>query len=270
MTTDFRHGLSATRFPLYILGKPALVLMLTAWLTAACTRFLPPEIPRDMEAERMVAGLRLTNAGLTRFKCVGKVTLSGPDRPSRSFRAAMAGQLADRLRIDMFAPFGGSAGTISSDGKHLFFVMHPSGEYHKKRFGNGSLSRMIHMDVTVGDLLELLAGRIPMDDEWSARSTPDERGQRPQLVFVDRWGRTRQRITVDAALHPVESVWFDGNGNPTHTLTVAGQQVIDGFVLPTRINLSAPSGEGVSVSLDRYEANASLDENLFTLAPLPS
>ena len=193
--------------------------------------------------------------------------MSGPRQSAQSFRAAMAGQLSDRLRIDMFAPFGGSAGTVSSDGKHLFLVMHPSREYYKKRLGSGSLEQMIQIDVSVGDLLELLVGRIPMDTEFSARLAYDENQAQPHLVLVDRWGRTRQRVTVDASMHPVASVWFDDHQNPIYTLTVTGTQTIDGFVLPMRIDLSAPSGERVSVTLDRYEVNARFDESLFTPAP---
>ncbi|MBC2713097.1 MAG: hypothetical protein HGJ94_19535 [Desulfosarcina sp.] len=270
MTTNIRPRLLPDRFPSYTMGWSALILILAAWLPAACTRFSTPEIQRDMAAEQMVVSLRQTNAGLTRFKCVGKISLSGPNRPAQSFRAAMAGQLADRLRIDMFAPFGGSAGTISSDGKHLFLVMHPSREYYRKRFGNGSLRRMIQMNVTVGDLLELLVGRIPMDAELSPRLMPDEDEAQTHLVFTDRWGKTRQRITVDASTHPVRSVWFDSNQNQTQTLTVTGRQMIGGFVLPKRIDLSTSSGERVSVILDRYEANARIDESLFVPAPLSS
>jgi len=215
----------------------------------------------------MVAGLRQTNADLTRFKCVGKMTLSGPQQPAQSFRAAMAGQLTDRLRIDMFAPFGGSAGTVSSDGKHLYLVMHTSREYYKRRFGSGSLRRMIQVNITVGDLLELLVGRIPMVEEFSARLTSDGNEAQTQLVLVDQWGRTRQRVTIDDAMHPVASVWFDSHQNPLYSLTVTGTQTVDGFVLPKRIDLSGASGERVSVTLEHYEANARFDENLFIPAP---
>ena len=259
--------------PVYLIGLYALILIIMAWLPTACTRFSAPDIQRDMVAEQMVARLRQTNASLTRFKCVGKLTLSGPNRPTQSFRAAMAGQLSDRLRIDMFAPFGGSAGTVSSDGKYLYLVMHPSREYYKRRFGSGSLHRMIQINVTVGDMLELLVGRIPMDAGFSAllmpdtRFIPDKDANQTHLVFVDRWGKTRQRITLDDAMHPVRSVWFDSSQHPAYTLTVTGQQVIDGFVLPSRIDLSAVSGDRVSVALDRYEANTCFDESLFIPAP---
>ncbi|WP_319410050.1 hypothetical protein [uncultured Desulfosarcina sp.] len=220
-----------------------------------------------MAAEQMVAGLRQANAKLTRFKCVGKMTLSGLKRPAQSFRAAMAGQLADRLRIDMFAPFGGSAGTVSSDGKHLFLVMHASREYYKKRFGSGNLRSMIQINITVGDLLELLVGRIPMDEKFSARLTSDENQAQTRLVLVDQWGRTRQCVTLDDTMHPVASVWFDSHQKPVYFLMITGTQTVDGFVLPKRIDLSGTSGERVSVTLDRYEANARFDENLFIPAP---
>ena len=257
-------------FPTTRMGWWALIVILTTWLPAACTRFYPPEGQRDLPAERMVAGLRETNTGLTRFKCVAKITLTDPNRPSQSFRAAMAGQLTDRLRIDMFAPFGGSSGTVSSDGEHLFFVAHPSREYYKKKFGNGSLRRVVQIDVTVGDLLELLVGRIPMDTALAARLTTDEENSRTQVILVDRWGRTRQQITVDASMHPVRSVWFDANQHPIQSLVLTGRQSIDGFTVPRRIDLSAASGERISVVLDRYEANARLDDGLFILAPPPS
>jgi len=248
----------------------AITLILAAWLPSACTRFSPPDIQRDMAAEQLVAGLRLTNADLTRFKCVGKIILSGPKQPAQNFRAALAGQLTDRLRIDMFAPFGGSAGTVSSDGKHLFLVMHPSREYYKRRFGSGSLEPVIQINVTVGDLLELLVGRIPMDTELFPRLGVDENEAQPHLVLVDRWGRTHQRITVDDSMHPVASEWFDGHQNPIYSLTVTGTQIIDGFVLPKRIDLSGASGERVTVILERYDANARFDDSLFIPAPPPS
>jgi hypothetical protein len=271
----------ANRLPATIMHWPTLILLpiliLAAWLPSACTRFSPPDIPPDGVAEKMAAELRQTNADLTRFKIVGKMTLSGPNRPAQAFRAAMAGQLSNRLRIDMFAPFGGSAGTVASDGKHLYLVMHPTREYYTSRFGNGNLRRLIRIDVSVSDLLALLVGRIPVDPEYSAHLMPagqmvingkadeiDEETVRSDLVFVDRKGRIRQRISLDDHMRPVRSVWLNSSQDPVFALTFTGHQVIKGFVLPRRIDLSAQSGERVSMVLDRYEANARLDENLFS------
>lgn len=244
-----------------------LAIVLVVSLTSACTRFSPTDRQRDLAAEKMVARLRQTNLGLTGFKCVGKMTLAGSDKPRQSFRAAMAGVLSDHLRIDMFAPFGGSAGTFASDGKNLFLVMHPSREYYKKRFGKGSLRRLVQIEITVGDLMELLVGRIPLSLDFFARLEPDETGAQTHLIFVDRRDRIRQRITFDDALQPVRSQWFDNNQNAWLTLTLDGQLLVDGFVLPRRFELSAKAGDRVSVVLDRYEANVHLDESLFVVVP---
>jgi hypothetical protein len=194
------------------------------------------------------------------------MTLSSPAQAQQSFRAAVAGQLSEQLRIDMFAPFGGAAGTLSSDGNHLFLVMHPSREYVKHRIGRGSLRRIIQMDITVGDLLEMLVGRIPMDDDLSARMQPDEDGRRTHLLLSDRWNRLRQRITLDKSMMPVRSEWFDRREQSDFILTVDGRQQIAGFVLPRRIELTGTKGARVSVVLERYEANPRLDEDLFVPA----
>lgn len=263
------------REPKYRAAWLASLLILSAWLPSACTRFSGPRIQPDLAAEQIVDGLRRTNAGLTRFKIVGKMTLSGPNRPPQVFRAAMAGELSERLRIDMFAPFGGSTGTVSSDGEYLYLVMHSSREYYKRKFGNGSLKRIVRMNITVGDLLELLTGKIPMNADFSARLVPVaqlisneavEEAHRSALVLVDRRGRTRQRITLNDRMQPVRSVWLDSSQDPTHTVSLRGHQIVDGFVLPKRIDLIEASGERVSVVLDRYEANARLDGNLFSPA----
>ncbi len=260
------HGRSTQRRGWMVL---ALVLM-TVLLATACARLLAPDTQPDPAVERLVAGLQQTNAELKRFTCVGRLTLSGPNGPAQSFRAAMAGQLADRFRIDMLSAFGGSAGTVASDGQHLFWAMHTSGEYHKRRLGDGNLRRLIHLNLSVGDLLELLVGRIPMDRSRFARAYPDTDGVHTHLDWVDRWGQTRQRITLDETLHPVRAQWFDGSGDPAHRVVLSGRQTIDGFVLPRQIDLFGPLGEQVSLRLERYTANAPLDETLFTPALRPS
>jgi hypothetical protein len=251
---------------LAVSARTIITLVMAVWLTYGCAALIPPERQLDPEAEQTAARLRRINAELNRFKCVGKLTLVLPAQANQSFRAAMAGQLRQRLRIDMFAPFGGAAGTVSSDGEHLFVVMHPTREYHIKRFGSGSLRRFIQMDVTVEDLLEMMVGRIPMADGLFARTEQDDDGHDSYLVLVDHRNRIRQRITLDDSLMPVRSEWFDRSQQLDYTLAIVGRQVVAGFVLPERIDLASAQGGRLSVLLERYEANAQLDQKLFVPA----
>ena len=65
---------------------------------------------------------------------------------------------------------------------------------------------------------------------------------------------------------PVRSEWFDRNQQSDFILTVDGRQHVAGFVLPRRIELAGAKGARVSMVLERYEANAQLNEDLFVPA----
>jgi hypothetical protein len=269
ISSFLQHLLTKRRMSFYK-HKTVWVGVLILVLTTACSHFGTLPLPRDPAAEKMIETLKQTNIDLIRFKCVGKITVSGPKQPAKSYRSAIAGQLNDHLRIDLFAPFGGAAGSVASDGKHLFLVMHASGKYYKKRFQNGSLSRFVKMDVTVGDLLALLVGRIPIEDERIAQSMPLEDTDHSVVGLVDRRGNTRQKIILDTDGRPLRALWFDPHGKPMLALEISGQQIIDGFLIPTQVDLSAASGQTVSIRIERYQANPSLDKTLFVLPPISS
>ena len=247
-------------------NRLVLVALTVCLLATACAWRPPAAIRKDRAAEQTVAALQQINAGLERFKCVGKVTLVGPDKPVQSHRAAIAGQFPDRLRIDMLAPFGGSSGTLASDGGHLVLVMPYSREYYKKRFGDGSLSRFIQLDISVDDLLELMVGRIPMDERYAGQLLRGEDKTTTQIELVDWRGRVRQRITVNEALQPINSVWYGASGSETYRVGFGGRQTVDGFALPRRIEIVAATGSAAAVSLDRCEVNPDLDTRLFSPA----
>lgn len=240
------------------------------WLISACAHLAPFSVPRDPAAAQVIADIKQTNPGLLRFKCVGKITVSIPQQSTQSYRSAIAGQLKDHLRIDLFAPFGGAAGTVASDGRHLFLVLHASRDYYKKRFGEGSLDRFIKMNVTVGDLLELLVGRIPLEPDLVPQIVSEDDTDRASIRLVDRRGRIRQRIALNADGRPFAVQWFDIHDRQTISLSISGHQVVEGFVLPKRVDLLAATGQSVSFILERYEANPHLEEGLFAPPPISS
>ncbi|BBO79682.1 hypothetical protein DSCO28_02480 [Desulfosarcina ovata subsp. sediminis] len=249
--------------------RTVLLGLLVMGLTGGCAGLRPATVPTDPESEAVLAQLKHANSGLSQFKCVGRLTLKTPNQPAQSFRAAVAGQIPDRLRIDLFSPFGGSSATLASDGEHLFVVQHASQEYRKKTLGQGSLRRIVGLDVSVAELLELMVGRLPLEAGCAARRSSIGTDSGSQLDLIDRRGRVRQRITLDADRQPKQSAWFDTGGKPVYTLVVSGWQVVDGFALPRKLELSKETGQRVTVGLDRYVANAPMSDGLFTPAPPP-
>ena len=162
------------------------------------------------------------------------------------------------------------AGSVASDGKHLFFAQHAPRKYYKKQFADGSLRRFIKIDITVNDLLELLVGRIPIDPSFFPVTMALDQEDRIGVRLVDRWGTTRQQIILDTKDQPQQVQWYDDHGRNTVSLTANEYHRVDGFVLPQRIVLSAVSGQTVFIQIERYEANVMLNENLFVLPPISS
>ncbi|PID40867.1 MAG: hypothetical protein CR984_00970 [Proteobacteria bacterium] len=245
-------------------------VLLLIWIPAACTHLPTRTVPTDDAAVHLMADLVQINKALKQFKCVARITLTGPDRPAQTFRAAIAGQYPNRLRIDLLAPFGGAAANFSSDGNHLYLVNHRSREYHKIRLGAGSLSRLLHVDVTVEELVELLLGRVPMASKWQAKMTETESRALSGLAFHDIWGIERQRIDLNADRRPVGATWYDRRHHAVQRLVIDALQVVDGFDLPESLELKANSGDRVKVRIERYMPNAPIKDSLFILEPLPS
>ena len=54
---------------------------------------------------------------------------------------------------------------------------------------------------------------------------------------------------MDDHNNPLRSEWFDSNQRAIHTLILDGRQVVDGYDLPQRIDLTGGKGGRVTVVL---------------------
>ncbi len=239
-------------------------------MTTACSHFFAPPPTSDPAADEIIAGLEKTNIDLRQFKCLAKLSISSPRQPVQVFRGAIAGKKPDQLRIDLFAPFGGAAAALASDGTHLFIVLHNPRKYYKKGIGDGSLKRLTKIDLTVGELLDLLVGRIPLEKDLFAQMMPDTDSNGPAVRRIDRQGRLRQEIFLDTEGRPKNAIWYDRRECQTLSCEITGRQTVAGFTLPQRIDLADASGNKVTATLRRFEANADLSPRLFVLPPISS
>ena len=265
MRTSHRNGWQSAFANAMVSKWLHMVSLLTMCLPVACSHLIAPTIPKDVKAEKIVSEVVQGNTALTGFTCVAKIVLAIPDQPVRSFRCAIAGRQNNRLRMDLLTPFGGSSATIASDGSHLFADIRSSGEFYKRRIGEGDLSRFAGIDLTVGELLNFLMGRVPVDTTHVARMVQGTTMGRIQVELIDRRTIVRQRITVDEAYRPIEAQWLDERKTPTRTLTFSGTMTTDGFVLPETIQLTAASGMRITLSIQRYKPNAAISDGIFTL-----
>ena len=234
-----------------------------------CTGLPRPEA--DPATQRTIERLTKQNTGLKGFKAIGRIAFAEGGQPIQSYRFAAAGRLPEKLRIDLLAPFGGSAASVASDGRHLFVVRHPSRQFKRWSLGRGSLQRFVGLPIRIKDLLTLMTGKIPLYEGYVAHTAMSPNGDDAiVLQIADRGGRLRQSVTMDERGRPVEAVWYDAQGRQTMALEMDGEIVVDGHVLPRQINLGATAGGCLTISFDRYMANPQTPDELFTLTPIGS
>jgi hypothetical protein len=121
----------------------------------------------------------------------------------------------------------------------------------------------------VAELLEMMVGRIPVEKAFRVRLIEEASEKDRILALVDRRGEVRQKIFMDSTGMPYRAEWFDPKGRLLHSLVRRGDQRINDFFLPQQIELSDVPGNHVLIRIERYEANATIEESLFTLDPPP-
>lgn len=244
----------------------AVALIVAAALLSGCGLFSRPET--DPAAQSALVRLQNHNAGLTRFKSIGRLTLQEQGKTIQSYRVAAAGKLPGKLRIDLLAPVGGSAASLASDSHSLFVMRHAKREFHQWPVGNGSLDRFANLPLRISDLLALMTGRIPLEKDRFPLLDADHDGRPAGFRLTDRRGRMRQKITLDEAGRPVSAVWWAAGGQESMTVAFNGMHLVEGFALPRRIDLRGADEQLLVITLDRYMANPVVADALFVLHPV--
>jgi hypothetical protein len=136
-----------------------LVVAAASTLLAACARTPPPS--RFPTAEAAVARMRDTYACSRGVQGESKVDYFGEQGRLRGSALFVASR-PERIRIDVFSPFGVTLSTLTSDGQ-VFSLL----DLHDKRFFHGpanecNVARFLHVPVPPFALVTLLSGEAPV------------------------------------------------------------------------------------------------------------
>ncbi len=114
-----------------------------------------PEAVRFLDQLGGVSQAHTTIKGLGRFKILTtEEALSG--------RMAWIAQRPDRLRLTILDPAGRPAALLATDGKSVWLDLRAEGKQYVKEARRFSLKRMVGIDVTLKDLIQVLLGEIPL------------------------------------------------------------------------------------------------------------
>lgn len=276
----------------------AITLFIGVFFFSACSTIAPvvPGGSGDLktlsEAGEIVSYLKNQNLHLKTFKGIGRITFWENKKKDLTTRVAWAGSVPDRLRIALRSVSGQPVVSVASDGQWIYLVNHTRGKFYKQHSGDSTMKKFFSIPVTSGDIVNLLAGRVSVDNYDSAvilrNSSPGPMSGSPSscrtalsnqeepcahehgyiLVLKKGWGNTCQKIYLDASRKQVRKVEiFYLTGDLKYRAEFKTMQDIEGYRVPSRLVLTTDDGSGFQLDVDRYWAGVSVSPSMFVLTP---
>ncbi|MEA3279097.1 MAG: DUF4292 domain-containing protein [Thermodesulfobacteriota bacterium] len=257
--------------------KYAIILFTAAFFLSACSsltgkvsdKSLKAKAPEDLyETRDLLLSLQNRNINLKTFKGIGKITFWKNDKKGIITNAAWVGSEPDMLRIAMRNVSGQPIVTFASDGRWLYFVSHTEQRYYKKRSTKSNLKKIISIPIKAGDILSLLAGRIPVYKHEFESTIKDDAENGYILVLKKRWGNIIEKIYVDGSKNNVRKVEvFDDTGSLLYSAVFDRMQIINGYDVPLRLVFSGGNGNKFQLDIQRYWTDISVSPSVFVLNP---
>jgi hypothetical protein len=221
------------------------------------------------EAQALLATLSNQNKALKNFKGIGKIRVRQNGKLIIDERVFWIGSETVKLNIAVLVS-GQPAIKIASDGKWFYYYEVREGQplYKKIRATDANLERIISIPIQISDLINLLAGRIPLREHHSATLARQDPGNGFVLVLKRRWWGVTEKIYLDDTKSRVQKAeFYSRSGSLVYLARFDEMQHVKGYQVPAKLSIA--NGEGVDFQLvvDRYWADADVSSSMFVLKP---
>ena len=264
----------------FISGDPSLLLLLTILLVflAGCSSLAtgrsqdqpkPPDAAARAQAQAVLSTISNQNAKLNNFKGIGKIRVWQKGRLRIDERVAWIG--SEDTKINIVVLIGGyPAVKMASDGKWFYYYEIGKGDpiYKKMAASNANLKRIISISIQTGDVLNLLAGRVPIRKHDSAILERQKAKQGYVLVLKKRWWGVAEKIYVDETRTRARQVdFYSRSGSLIYRARFDEMQMIDGYLVPARLSITNEDDADFELDVHRYWTDVEVTSSMFVLTP---
>jgi outer membrane biogenesis lipoprotein LolB len=226
-----------------------------AWLIA------PPE--SDPAAEKYLTRWSEHNAALKQFKGLLRVQIKAEGQTLNG-RAALAGILPDRLRVELLHSLGQPITSLAGDGATIRVHAVSEGRFYRWDQTDRALERFIHVPLGIGALLAILSGRPPLPVYAAAQmdvKTEDAGGP----VLKDRWNNVVASLQGDAEGRIRMFRSLDVEGGLQYEVHWDAWQQVAGYTLPRTVRMTSGRGDQVTWTLERFWPDVEITPATFVL-----
>lgn len=241
--------------------KPLLATLLVL-LLAGCLKAPPPALPLYPElGGELLASYAASSAARRTLKGMVRMTVRR-DGDKNSFSQALLLEKPDRLRSDVFSPFGTTLLQASSDGQEL--ALYLPGE---RRFLRGpatplNLLALTRVPLPAEELVDLLLYSVPLLD---AEPGPLQVSEVPDYTLELTRAGFRQQLRFDSRRRLVAARWYRDS---TLLLQVDYAEIDDDDGFPREVAIEVPGADtALRVVFKEPRLNAPIREELFRLSP---
>jgi len=247
------------------------VLLIAAFFLPACSKLVArvsekPEV--SPEARELLALLENKNAELTSFKGTGRITFWKNKKKGLDARVVWIGLIPGKLRIAVNSFVGQPVISFASDGQWFYLFSHTDSQFYKNRVTDTSLKKIFSIPIHSDDIVNVLAGRIPLREHNSAVLKKNGSEDKNVLILKSRWGHCLEKIYFDEHLRQVRKVeMFDLSGDLVYRVEFCGVKTIKKYQVPTCLLFLDEEGREVRLDIDRYWADVAVSSSAFVLTP---
>ncbi len=256
-----------------VLKNTVLILSVLAAL-AGCASLAPqPEDALEAEARAgaraVIAMLNSQNRELMHYKGIGNLKIRQNQIIILDERIAWVASETAKLTLVILVS-GHPAIKMATDGKWFYYYEARKGKpvYKRIQASDSNLKRVTAMPIKTSDIIDLLAGRVPLRGHHSARLESSDAGRGYVLVLKRRWWGVAEKIFLDESKTSVRQIEFYNRfGALVYRAKFDAMQTIGGYRVPASLGLTNGDTLDLQLVVTRYWPDVMVSPSMFVLEP---
>jgi len=221
------------------------------------------------EPAHLLLKIQNTNSNLKTFKGIGSIHF-GTGGQRQKARAAWVGAMNAKLRIEILSISGQPAASLANDEKWFYVHLHQKQRFHKSRSTGNNLKSFFSLSVGTQDVVDLLAGRVPIRSHHRVSMVTDPSREGYILILSKRWRGEIERIYLDKEKSRIDKIEILGyQGSIAYRVHFVGRQIVGGFLIPASLVITNTKGDRLKIEIERFWTNVAVSPSMFVLNPPP-
>ena len=243
-----------------------MVLLTVCMMISSCvTTSQSPVIGELPKPEQVVERLELRRQALRSFFMQGAISVKMPDGSELYGDHVIWGVYPDRIRADVFGPFGQPVLRLVADGNRLSVLAFDENRIYVGRATRKNIGAFLGVALSADEIYALLGGSAPMLENMLVNSISAEADGKALLVLSDSASKVMERIRFRIADYSVVKAQMSQQGDKTESYNCVYSDFtpLGPWFFPKNMETLGSDGRSLTLENDSIEYNKEFDSDIF-------